>query len=332
MQILHKKRDMDLRHTRTFVTVAELGTVSRAALHLRISQPALSRQIADLEEELGLKLFDRVGRRLLLTSDGEQLLGDCRGLLNHARAVRERAQLLRQGDAGVLKVAAASGNIESIFPDFLYRFAKRYPNVQVKLIDAIGPKTLAMLERGEIHLGQSVVHAVQSDDRRFASHPLPPLDMLAACHPSLSLGKGSMIEIGRLAPHPLLLLDSEFTVRRTFDAACRLAALKPNILLESRVPHTLLAMAEVGHGVAVIPSVLRTRGYVLRIVRLTYRGARLREPLTMLWDKRRPRTHYATAFCEMLAEYMCEVFPITGPSEATSNDRGTRVAVRRAYE
>ena len=70
---------MDLRHTRTFVTVAELGTVSKAALRLRIAQPALSRQISDLEQELGFKLFDRVGRRLLLTGEGEQLLADCRG-------------------------------------------------------------------------------------------------------------------------------------------------------------------------------------------------------------------------------------------------------------
>jgi DNA-binding transcriptional LysR family regulator len=97
---------MDLRHVRTFVTVAELGTVSKAALHLRIAQPALSRQISDLEKELGLKLFDRVGRRLLLTGEGEQLLRDCRGLLNYATGVSERAQDLRRGDVGVLKVAA----------------------------------------------------------------------------------------------------------------------------------------------------------------------------------------------------------------------------------
>jgi DNA-binding transcriptional LysR family regulator len=53
---------MDLRHARTFVAIADLGTVSKAAVHLRISQPALSRQVSNLEEELGLKLFDRVGR------------------------------------------------------------------------------------------------------------------------------------------------------------------------------------------------------------------------------------------------------------------------------
>ena len=115
---------MDLRHTRTFVTVAELGTVSKAALRLRIAQPALSRQISDLEQELGLKLFDRVGGRLLLTGEGEQLLGHCRGLLNYASAVGEQAQLLRRGDTGVLKVAASSQNLESVIANFLHRYAQ----------------------------------------------------------------------------------------------------------------------------------------------------------------------------------------------------------------
>jgi len=69
---------MDLRHLRTFVSVAEQGTVSKAALTLRVAQPALSRQIADLEVELGFKLFDRIRRRLVLTGEGERLLADCR--------------------------------------------------------------------------------------------------------------------------------------------------------------------------------------------------------------------------------------------------------------
>ncbi|MBX9775048.1 MAG: LysR family transcriptional regulator [Xanthobacteraceae bacterium] len=308
---------MDLRQARTFVAVAELGTISRAAQSLRIAQPALSRQIRNLEEELGLTLFDRAGGRLRLTSQGEQLLGDCRDLLNHANAVRERAQLLRHEESGVLKVAAAPGNIESLFADFLHRYARRFPKVQVRLIDAHGPEMLGMLERGEISLGQSLIHALQPDDRRFASHPLGSIDILAASKPSVALGKGSSIEIAQLAPHPLLLLSSDFVLRRTFDAACRLAGLKPKIVLESRDPRTLLAMAEAGHGVSIIPSVLRTHSYSLRIVAVTYRGKRLREPSIILWDRRRPRPRYAIAFCEMLAEYAREIFPITRPTNSS---------------
>lgn len=306
---------MDLRHARTFVTVAELGTVSKAAVRLHVAQPALSRQIQHLEQELGLKLFDRVGRRLVLTAAGEQLLGDCRGLLNYASAFSERAQLLQRGDTGTLKVAASPQFIEGAMSDFLYRYARRFPDVHVKLIEAIAwSDTLGMLERGEIHLGQNLLRAAQDGDSRLASYPLEAVDLLAACHAPLPLDKGRAIEIDRLAPHPLLLLDTSFVSRRTFDATCRLAGIRTNIVFESRTPHTLLAMAERGHGVAIVPSAVRVDRYRLRVVRVTYRGNPMREPLAVFWDKRRTLPAYATAFCAMLAEHVREVFPISGPS------------------
>lgn len=321
---------MDLRHARTFVMVAELGTVSKAALRLRIAQPALSRQISDFEQELGLKLFDRVGRRLVLTSEGEQLLGDCRGLLNYASGLQERAQLLRGGDVGVLKVAASPQHIESVFSQFLPRYAQRYSNVQVKVSEGSGREILGMLERGEIHLAQNLLHAVQVDTQRFAIEPLAPVELLAAGHSRMTLGERGAIEVGRLAPHPLLLLDSGFGFRRAFDAACRLAGLAPKILFESRAPHTLLALAEAGHGVAIIPSALRTHRYALRISAVTYRGKALQEPLSILWDKRRPLPPYAAIFREMWVEYVRKVFPITRPTEPeTSTPRRLKTSSRQ---
>jgi DNA-binding transcriptional LysR family regulator len=302
---------MDLRHVRTFVTVAEVGTVSKAAERLHVAQPALSRQIANLEDELGLKLFDRVGRRLLLTSEGERLLNDCRGLLNYARAVGEQAQVLRRGDVGVLRVSASPHLIEGIFPDFLRHYASRYPNVRVRLVDvAAGGEALAMLERGEIHLVQTIVRAIAPDEQRFASHPLAPMQMLAACHPKLKLGTDGSVEIGRLAPYPLLQATPDFAMRRNFDAACRLAGFTPNNVLESRAPHALLAMAEAGHGVAIIPSALRIHRYRVRVLRVTYRGKALEEPLAVLSDKRRPLPGYAKVFCDMLAEHVRKGFPL----------------------
>lgn len=301
---------MDLRYIRTFVTVAELGTVSKAASHLHVAQPALSRQIANLEDEFGVKLFDRVGRRLLLTSEGEQLLSDCRGLLNYASALGEQAHLLRRGDVGLLRVAASPHLIEGIFPDLLSRYAERYPNVQVRLIDVVGAESLAMLERGEIHLTQTSVLALAGNEQRFASHPLGPMEMLATCHPRLKLGKDGEVEIDRLAPYPLLHATTDFLMRRHFDAACRMAGFTPNYVLECRAPHALLAMAEAGHGVAIIPSALRVDRYVLRRLRVMYRGKPVNVPLGMLWDKRRPLPAYAKVFCEMVAAHVQKAFPI----------------------
>ena len=319
---------MDLRHALTFVTVADLGTVSKAALRLRVAQPALSRQIVALEQELGLKLFDRIGRRLVLTGEGEQLLRGCRGLLGHASAISEMAQALKRGDSGVLKVGASPQHIESVLSTFLHRYAQRYPNVEVKVVEAAGVDILRLLERGEIHLGQNLENVIEPHDQRFTRRSLGYVELLAAFHSSLELTRDRSVDISRLAAHPLLLLGSNFVFRRSFDAACRLAGLKPNIFVESHVPHTLLALAELGHGVAIIPSQLRTRGYDLRVAGVTYRGRALREQMIILWDKQRPLPRYATGYCEMLAEYVREVFPITRPSEAAITKR-TQILGRR---
>jgi len=319
---------MDLRHARTFVTVAELGTVSKAAQRLRIAQPALSRQISTLERELGIKLFDRIGRRLLLSSDGEQLLDDCRKLLNFSRALGERAQSLRHGDTGTLKMAVTPGLIESVLPDFLHRYAKRYPKVKIQLVDIVGPDMLAMLDRGDIHIAQVLTRSIPPEARHLVNHPLESIDMLAACHPDLKLGKRGTVEVAQLASHTLLQVTREYLVRRMFDATCRMAGFEPNILLESRSPPALLALAEKGHGVAIIPSTLRTHHYRLRIVRLTYRGKPLHESLSMIFDKRRPLLPFAKAFCEMLTEHVREVFPITKPSEPRTGIRRKRTTTR----
>lgn len=114
----------------------------------------------------------------------------------------------------------------------------------------------------------------------------------------------------------MLILFADFSVRRTFDAACRLAGVKPDIRFESRAPHTILALAETGQGVAIIPSGLRTHRYDLQIVRVTYQGQALAEQMTVFWDKRRPVSPYSAAFCEMWAEYVRKVFPITRPTSS----------------
>ena len=302
---------MELKRLRTFVEVVDLGTVSKAALHLRISQSALSRQISDLEYECGFKLFDRIGRRLFLTTRGEELLADCRGVLGQLRSLGERIELLKRGDSGVLKVAAPPQTIESVLAGFLPRYAERFPNVRVKLTEALGMDQVPLLERGDVHVG---IRHDQGVNRWFENLALPSDDVLAACRRSLQLGHGGMIDIVSLALQPLLLPDSGYSVRRLFDAVCRLADVQPNIILESRAPHTLLALAEAGQGIAVIPSVLRTDRYRLKVARVTHRRRPLRDRYVIQWDRRRPLPSYAEDFCAALAAHMRDVMPITRPS------------------
>jgi DNA-binding transcriptional LysR family regulator len=315
---------MDLRRLKAFVTVAEHGTVSKATDVLHITQPALSRQISGLEREFGFKLFGRAGRRLVLTARGEQLLADCRSLLGHACAVTERAQALRRGELKVLKVAASALTIDGLFPTFLHRYDQRFPGVRLALIEADAQKHLDLLERGEAHLSVNVLDVVQVDEHRFASYLLPQFHILAACMPTLDIGRTDTIEIRRLVEHPLLLPDASYATRNLFDQACRLAGVRPNVLVESAAAHALLALAEEGHGIAIIPSVLRTNRSPVRTIQVTHRCEPLHIPLAVLWDKRRTLPHYAEGFSELLAAHIREVFPISRHPRAE-----TEVTTRR---
>jgi DNA-binding transcriptional LysR family regulator len=294
---------MELKHLRTFSTVAELGSVSKAALQLRVAQPALSRQIIDLEKELGLKLFDRIGRRLLLTREGEQLVENCRRVLGQVVGIAEQARIFHGGQAGSLKIGASPLIMESVLPTFLSRYAKTFPRVEVKLVEVVGRDQLIMLQRGEIDIGIGLLGAAQVD-QRFANHQLATVEILAACHPLLELARKTTVEIATLGRYPLLLPDSSYAFRKLFDAACRLAEIEPTVFVESRAPHALIALAEAGHGVAIIQTIVPTSRYKVRIVRVTQDRKPMRLPMAAIWDRRRPLPHYAEEFCKLLSEQM----------------------------
>jgi hypothetical protein len=104
----------------------------------------------------------------------------------------------------------------------------------------------------------------------------PPVKLLAVCHPAFPLRPGKAIEGSALASNPLLLLDSAFGVRKLFDAVCRLANLKPKIVMERRAPSNLLdALDEAKHGVAVISSVVLIHRYKLRVLASLIKESRL---------------------------------------------------------
>ena len=299
---------MDLRRFRAFVAVADQGTVSHAAEVLHVTQPALSRQITGLERKLGFRLFARVGRRLVLTELGEQLLGEARILLSHVAALGERAQALRTGELEILNVAASALTLEALFPSFLRRYAEAIPDVRLNLMEAHAHQHLAMLERGEAHLSVNVANAVPVDPLRFASYLLPQFHVLAACARSFDIAPGDTIDIRRLAEYPLLLSKATNATRSLFDAACRIAHVRPNIRLESDAAHAVLALAEAGYGVAVIPSILRPDHRIMRSFRVTHARKSLDIDLAVIWDKRRTLPHYARQFSELLADHILVAF------------------------
>ncbi len=143
---------MELRHLRYFVAVAEMENVSRAALKLHVSQPALSRQIRDLENEIGFCLLERTAKSVRLTDAGRAFLNDARTLLQQADEAVRKARAIASAEPTELKVGYSPAATARILPPILRAYQRVMPKVHVKLYDWSNEENVAGLRDGRLNL------------------------------------------------------------------------------------------------------------------------------------------------------------------------------------
>jgi LysR family transcriptional regulator, cyn operon transcriptional activator len=270
---------------------------------MNLSQPALSRQIHTLENELGVRLFDRMGRRVQPTSEGEDLLRRSRHLLTEADSLGQRARLLKAGETGILRVGATPQVIENLLANFLTQYRHRHPGVEVHLVEDGGVRLYGRLERGDVHL------TLTAASGRFERRLLYPMHALAAMSPTHRLGRRAALEIAELADEPLLLLRRDFGSREWFDAACSVAHIRPPVLLESAAPQTLIALAATGYGIAIVPSNAQVPRSAARAVPLVHRGESVGRWAMIAWDPQRFLAPYAEQFVEEIVAHCRRDYP-----------------------
>jgi DNA-binding transcriptional LysR family regulator len=296
---------MELRHLRYFVTVADAGSVSRAASQLRVTQPALSRQIRDLEAELGLPLFDRVGRRLSLTAAGDNLLLRTREILRAADSLREQAGALAGGTTGTLRLGATAQTLESLINAFLVGYRRQWPGIDVRLIEDGGMRLKTRVQRGELHLA---LGAVPTGDE-LRSRPLFPVWVLAVMPSKSPHARRKTLDVAELDHASVLLLRRDFASRLRFDAACEAARVRPHVLLEAGDPHSLVSLARGGHGIAIVPSTTVFGRGGLHVAPLVRGGRAVGGSTAAVWDARRHLPLYAQAFVDSLFAYTRRTYP-----------------------
>lgn len=295
---------MKLAQLRAFVAIADAGGFARAAGQLNLTQSAVSRQIAELEEQLGVSLFDRDGRNVKLTPAGEDLLRRSRDLLRDAAALGQRARELRGGQVGTLRISASPQVIENILAPFVVRFLRSRPGVDVQMLESGGARH-GQLERGEIDL--AIMPSVDADPfQRRLLYPIYALGVLARSH---RLGRRAVLDVTELADERLLLLKHGFGARAWFEAACNAAEIRPRILSESAAPATLVALAEAGHGIAIIPSNVQTIPRSVRRVLLVHRDLPIGRWSSIAWNQHRFLPRYGEEFVEELTASLQRKYP-----------------------
>ncbi|HEX9820247.1 MAG TPA: LysR substrate-binding domain-containing protein [Methylomirabilota bacterium] len=271
-------------------------------MHFTVYNPCLR---GILEGELGVRLFERAGRRLGLTSDGEGLLRRSRELLTAAAQFHEHAQAMRGGQAGILRVGASPQAIQSVLAPFLAQYLKSRPQVEVHLLEEGGLRLPALVGRGEVHLAFGVLRGGEPlEGRRLFA-----VRALAVVSPTHRLRRSSTVDVTDLRQESVLLLRQGFGTREVFDSACRSAGIRPRIALESGDPQSLVALAECGRGVAVVPATVLFSGRHVHAAPIVNAGASVGLWGSIVWDPRRFMPAYARAFIDEITAYTHRTYP-----------------------
>jgi DNA-binding transcriptional LysR family regulator len=244
---------MELRHLRYFVAVGEARSFTRAATELRVAQPALGRQVQDLEDEIGVDLLVRSPRGVALTAEGKLFLDECREVLRRVDEAVSRTRALARGEYGVLHVGYAPSPTLELLPPALAGVQKAVPDVCVILHDMAPNELCAGLLDGTLDLAVMVRPAEYSEDT-FEFEELRHYTFcvaMAAGHPFEQL---KAVPLGKLAAEPIVVFN-----RRDYSDNFRILneifspeKLKPRIKVEVDGASSLIAEVETGRGVAVV--------------------------------------------------------------------------------
>ncbi|WP_431223269.1 LysR substrate-binding domain-containing protein [Serratia sp. L9] len=247
---------MELRHLRYFIAVAEEQNFSRAAERLHISQPPLSRQIQQLELDLGVSLFERGARPLKLTEAGRFFYGHARQFLAQSVELKSMTQRVGQLDRS-LTIGFVASTLYGILPRLIRRFRTQHPEVAMSLLEMTTMEQIQALKEGRIDVGFGRIRYEDANVRRIILRDEILMAALAADHP---LANASELTLRNLQSETLIVYPQ--APRPSFAdqvlATFRDRALEPQKIMEVRELQVALGLVAAGEGITLVPNCLHS--------------------------------------------------------------------------
>jgi LysR family nitrogen assimilation transcriptional regulator len=241
---------MEIGQLRTLIHVAELGSLSKAADRLRVAQPALSRQIRLLEDELGARLFDRHGRGMVITEAGREVLTHAVRVMAELEAIRSRVGDITASLSGRVAIGMPPTVAEILSVPLVQACRAAHPELDLRLVGAFTGYLLDWLQRGEIDL--AVLYDPQPN-RSLRSTPLlvENIFLIGPADSGLSLKRA--VPFASLAGKPMLLPSPRHGLRSIVERCAAEAEISLSVTIEAESFSTLRDLVRHGHGLTILP-------------------------------------------------------------------------------
>lgn len=240
----------DMRHIRAFLAVARLCNFTRAATELCISQSALTVRIKQLEESLGVVLFDRGKRRASLTQAGNDVLIPLEKILVDTEALVSRTRELTSLRRGMVTIAVLPSLAAQIAPHAIKQFTKLYPGVEIRIRDIVAERIIDAVRKEEVDFG--IGSRLRKDGELKSRVPL--VDRLCAIAPKAHpLARRDSVMLKELMVYPLIVTGKDSSVREVLEGTLKREKLSLTIAYETNYMSTAIGLVKAGLGIAILP-------------------------------------------------------------------------------
>ena len=280
---------LEVRHFSLVSEIASTGSVTRAAERLHLTQSALSHQLRDIESRLGLQLFLRLGKRMVLTPPGERVLSAARRVLDEIGRTEDDLRLMSQHGKGVLRLCTQCNTGYHWLPPLLQSFHRKYPGVDVQIMVNATDRPLEALLEGQIDLA---IVTSDVDDKRVVTTTLFEDELVCVVAPSHPFATRSFIEADDFADEHLIVYKVERADSFIFSRVLGPAGVEPARVSQVPLTEAILELVKAGLGVSVMarwaiePAI---KAGAVRAVRITRRGVRRAWTAVTLKERAEPK-------------------------------------------
>lgn len=257
---------MEFHQLRYVCAIAETGSFSRAAERCQVAQPSLSQQVLKLEEDLGAKLFDRLGRSIRLTEAGRAFMPHARSILDQMEAARSSVADKNADVRGSVAVGAIPTIAPYLLPRYTAAFAKNYPDAKVRIVEETTPILVESLRDLSIDLAILALPLRHKDLELLPIRTEPLFAVLPKDHPCAT---AKSLALKDLRGESFVMLRDGHCFRDLSIATCTHARITPNIAFESGQFSSLFGMVAAGVGISLAPEMAIDRNAGCRYVRLS---------------------------------------------------------------
>jgi LysR family transcriptional regulator for metE and metH len=292
---------LEVRHLRLVQAIAEEGGVTRAGRRLHLTQSALSHQLRGAERHLGTRLFDRIGKRMVLTPAGERLLRSARAVLEELERTEEEIRRQGDGEGGVLRLTTQCNTVYHWLPSRLRLFHRTHPRVDLQVVAGATDDPLPSLLEGAIDL--AIVFRLVRDPR-LTVRPLFRDEVVVVMKPGHRLARKPFVEAGDFAPEHLILYSIPRQSNLVFREVLIPAGVSPARVTHIQLTEGIVELVKEGLGIgvlarwAVAPQLERGELVARRLTS----GGRFRH-WSAAYRRKPPAPPYLLDFVEVLARH-----------------------------